>query len=102
MIFQIVLMALVVSKNFETIRTTGTIGSFHMIVSIGSPQGQEARGRQRCLWVRQKNFSACFANKRDKMMINTFIRRANLVPCYRLFLSILRIRRREHDVTDFL
>ena len=36
MIVQIVPMALVVSKNFETIRTTGTIGSFHMIVSIAS------------------------------------------------------------------
>ena len=36
MIVQIVPMALVVSKNFETIRTTGTIGSFHMIVSIVS------------------------------------------------------------------
>ena len=32
----IVPIALVVSKNFETIRTTGTIGSFHMIVSIAS------------------------------------------------------------------
>ena len=36
MIVQIVPMALVVSKNFETIQTTGTIGSFHMIVSIAS------------------------------------------------------------------
>ena len=35
-------------------------------------------------------------------MINTFIRRANLVPCYRLFLSILRIGRRELDVMYFL
>ena len=35
-------------------------------------------------------------------MINTFIRRANLVPYYLLFLSILGIRRWEVDVMDFL
>ena len=32
----IVRIAPVASKNFETIRTTGTIGGFHMIVSIAS------------------------------------------------------------------
>ena len=47
----IVPIAPVVPKNFETIRTTGTIGSFH--VTSRSPQRQEPRGRQRCLWVRQ-------------------------------------------------
>lgn len=36
MIIQIVPIALVVSKNFATIRMTGTTGSFHMIVSIAS------------------------------------------------------------------
>ena len=30
------MIAPVVSKYFETIRATGAIGSFHMIVSIGS------------------------------------------------------------------
>ena len=36
MIVQIVPIAPVVSKNVETIRTTETIGSFHIIVSIVS------------------------------------------------------------------
>ena len=36
MIARIVPIALVVSKYFETIQTTGAIGSFHMIVSIAS------------------------------------------------------------------
>ena len=36
MIVRIVPIAPVVSKYFETIRTTGAIGSFHMIVSIAS------------------------------------------------------------------
>ena len=36
MIVRIVLIAPVVSKYFETIRTTGAIDSFHMIVSIAS------------------------------------------------------------------
>ena len=36
MIVQIVLIVPVVLKYFETIRTTGAIGSFHMIVSIAS------------------------------------------------------------------
>ena len=35
-IIPIVPISLVVSKNFETIRMTGTIASFHMIVSIAS------------------------------------------------------------------
>ena len=34
MIVRIVQIASVVSKNFEAIRTAGTIGSFHMIASI--------------------------------------------------------------------
>ena len=55
-----------------------------MIVSIASRQ--ETRGRQRCLWVRQKNFCAYFANKPHKWMI--FIRKANLV-LYLLFLLIM-------------
>ena len=36
MIVRIVPIVPVVSKYFETIRTTGEIGSFHMIVSIAS------------------------------------------------------------------
>ena len=36
MIVRIVPIAPVVSKYFETIQTTGAIGSFHMIVSIAS------------------------------------------------------------------
>ena len=36
MIVRIIPIAPVVSKYFETIRTTGAIGSFHMIVSIAS------------------------------------------------------------------
>ena len=36
MIIRIVPIALAVSKNFDTILTTGTIGSFHVIVSIAS------------------------------------------------------------------
>ena len=44
MIVPIVPIAPIVSKYFETIRTTGAIGSFHMIVSIASRQ--ETRGRQ--------------------------------------------------------
>ena len=36
MIVRIVPIAPVVSKYFETIRTTGAIGSFHMIISIAS------------------------------------------------------------------
>ena len=36
MLVRIVRIAPVVSKYFETIRTTGAIGSFHMIVSIAS------------------------------------------------------------------
>ena len=87
MIVRIVPIAPVVSKYFETIRKTGAIGSFHMIVSIASMQRQEIRGRQRFVWVRQYNFCACFANKRHKWMI--FIRKANLVSWYLLFLLIL-------------
>ena len=34
MIVRIFLISPVVSKHFEAIRTTGTIGSFHMIASI--------------------------------------------------------------------
>ena len=59
--------------------------------SSRSPQKQETWIRQRCLWVTQYNFGACFANKLNMMMI--FIRRANLAPCYVLFLSILRRRK---------
>ena len=36
MIIPIVPIALVVSKNLETIQMTGMIGSFHMIVSIAT------------------------------------------------------------------
>ena len=36
MIVRIVPIAPVVSKYFETIQTTGAIGSFHVIVSIAS------------------------------------------------------------------
>ena len=79
--------------------------------SSRSPQKQETWTRQRCLWMTQYDFGACFANKPNMMMI--FIRRANLSPCYVLFLSILRRRkleefqedvesRREVDVTCFL
>ena len=59
--------------------------------SSRSPQKQETWTRQRCLWMTQYDFGACFANKPNMMMI--FIRRANLAPCYVLFLSILRRRK---------
>ena len=78
----IVRIAPVVSKYFETIRTTGVIGSFHMIVSIA------LKARDAGSSAMQKNFCACFANKPHKWMI--FIRKANLAPWYLLFLLILR------------
>ena len=55
LVSMIVRIAPVVSKFFETIRTTGAIGSFHVIVAIAS-NARDAlllRCRQRCLWVRQ-------------------------------------------------
>ena len=41
MIVPIVAIAPVVSKYFETIRTTGAIGSFHMIVPIAGLRGKK-------------------------------------------------------------
>ena len=94
----------------KTVSAQNTVKpGLHMI--FRSPQKQETWTRQRCLWVTQYNFGACFANKPNMMMI--FIRKANLAPCYVLFLSILRRRkvrrvledvesRREVDVTYFL
>ena len=61
--------------------------SNHIIVSIAQ-KTTEARGRQRCFWVLQRNFCPCFANKPNIMA--DFNRRANLVACYLLILSILR------------
>ena len=49
MIVRIVPIAPVVSKYFETIRTTGAIGRFHMIVSIAS-KVRDA-GSSAMLWV---------------------------------------------------
>ena len=97
----IVRITLVVSKYFETMRKTGVIGSFHMIVS--TPQRQETQGCRRCLWVTQQNFCACFANKPHKWMI--FICKANLVPWYLLFLLIFqhwhaRIVPRRHGISS--
>ena len=87
MIVQIVPIAPVVSKYFETIRTTsGAIGSFHVIVSIAS-KARDA-GSSAMSLGQTIEFCACFANKPHKWMI--FIRKANLVPWYLLFLLILR------------
>ena len=47
-----------------------------------------AHGRQQNSWARQQNFGARFANKMADVN-----RRANLVACYLLILSILRRRR---------
>ena len=47
-----------------------------------------ADGRQQNSWARQQNFGARFANKMADVN-----RRANLVACYLLILSILRRRR---------
>lgn len=77
MILRMVLIAPVVSKNFEMIETTGMIGSF---ISFRSPQRQETWGRRWCLWVRQQNFYACFPNKPNIVM--DFNRTATLAPCY--------------------
>ena len=86
MIVRIVPIAPVVSKYFETIRTTWAIGSFHMIVSIAS-KARDA-GSSAMSLGQTKEFFGCFANKPRKWMI--FIRKANLVPWYLLFLLILR------------
>ena len=79
-------IAPVVSKKLETIRSTETIGGVHIIVSIAS----KTRGR----WV-ANDVSGSHSG------IN---RRANLVPCCLLFLSILRRREarrvsRRHSIT---
>ena len=60
--------------------------SNHIIVSIAQ-KAMEARGRQRCFLVLQRNFCPCFANKPNIM--TDFNRRANLVACYLLIFSIL-------------
>ena len=66
---------------------------FHMILRIIliAPVVSKKRvgSRQRCLWVRQQNFCACFANKPNIMM--DFNRTATLAPCYLHFLSILQL-----------
>ena len=84
----IVSIAPVVSKYLETILTTGAIGSLHMIVSIASEArvaGSSAMSLgQTVEFLRVFNF----ASKPHKWMI--FIRKANLVPWYLLFLPILR------------
>ena len=71
----------VVSQNFKTIGTTETIAGFHTIVSIASKT-------QQCSWVRQQNLGATFGNKMADVN-----RRASLLACYLLILSILRCRR---------
>ena len=63
----------VVSTNFETIQTTGTIG--------GSIQSSRLPRRQR-------NFCTCFTNMPN--IIVGFSQRVNLVACYLLILSILQ------------
>ena len=88
MIVQIVPIAPVVSKYFETIRTTsGAIGSFHVIVSIAS-KARDAGSSAMSLGQTIEFLRACFANKPHKWMI--FIRKVNLVTWYLLFLLILR------------
>ena len=87
MIVPIVAIAPVVSKYFETIRTTGAIGSFHMIVPIAGLRGKKRGVVSDGSWSDNRIF-ACFANKPHKRMI--FIRKVNLVPWYLLFLLILR------------
>ena len=82
----IVPIAPVVSKYFETIRRTETIASFNMIFSIAS-KARDA-GSSAMSLGQTIEFCACFANKPHKWMI--FIRKANLVPWYLLFLLILR------------
>ena len=85
-IVRIVPIAPVVSKYFETIRTTGAIGSFQMIVSIASKErdaGSSAMSLGQTI-----EFLRVFCNKPHKWMI--FILKANLVPWYLLFLLILR------------
>ena len=58
----------------------------NIIVSIAQ-KPMEARGRQRCFLVLQRNFCPCFANEPNIMA--DFNRRANLVACYLLIFSIL-------------
>ena len=81
-IVQIVPIVPFVSKNFETIETTESIRS-----SL-SLQRLKTRRRQRSSRVRQQNFSAIFGNE-----IADVNRRASLLACYLLILSILRSRR---------
>lgn len=81
MIVRIVPIVPVVSQNFKTIGTTETIAGFHTIVSIASKT-------QQCSWVQQQNLGATFGNK-----IADVNRRASLLACYLLILSILRCRR---------
>ena len=86
MIVRIVPIVPAVSKNLETI---GRLR--RLLVSIRSSrslQRLKTRGRQRCSWDRQQNFGAIFANKMADVN-----RRANLLACYLLILSILRRRR---------
>ena len=64
-----------------------TIGSFDMIVSIAS-KAKDA-GSSAMSLGETIEFITCFENKPNMMI---FFRRANLVPCYLLFLSILRGR----------
>ena len=85
-IVRIVPIAPVVSKYFETIRTTGAIGGFHLIVSIAS-KAREA-GSSAMSLGQTIEFLRVFCNKPHKWMI--FILKANLVPWYLLFLLILR------------
>ena len=73
MIVWIVPIVPVVSTNFETIRTNGTIGGFHTIVSIAS---------------KTTEFLHVF-HKMPNIIVG-FNQRVNLVACYLLILSILR------------
>ena len=70
-------------------RTTGAIGSFHMIVSMAS-KAREAGSSAMSLGqtVDNRIFTRVLQNKPHKWMI--FIRKVNLVPWYLLFLLILR------------
>ena len=85
MIVRIVPIAPAILKYFDTIRTTGAIGSFHMIVSIAL----KARdlGSLAMSLGQTIEFLSTFCKQANWMI---FVHKANLVPWYLLFLLILR------------
>ena len=70
-------------------RPPGRLG--RLLISIRSSRSLQrlnTRGRQRCSWVRQHNFGAIFG--KEMADVN---RRASLLACYLIILSILHRRR---------